>query len=58
MISSESRRNGLSKGAILFEKYAFLPGVKNRQKRVKIQPFRNGFHLQIANAPREIDPRC
>ena len=42
---SESIRNGLSKGAICFEKYAFLPSVKNRQNRVKILPFGNGFHL-------------
>ena len=45
MTPSESRRNGLSKGAIFFEKYAFLPSVKNRRKRVKIRPFGNGFHL-------------
>ena len=28
-----------------FEKYTFLMGVKNRQKRVKIQPFGNAFNL-------------
>ena len=44
MTPLESRTNGLSKG-VLKEKYAFLPGVKNRRKRVKIRPFGNGFHL-------------
>ena len=45
MSPSESRRNGLSKGANVFEKYTFLTNVKNRGKRVKIRPFGNGFHL-------------
>ena len=38
--SSERGRKGLSEDAIFFKKYAFLPGVKNRRKRVKIWDFR------------------
>ena len=45
LTSTERKRHGLSKGATFFFKYAFLLGVKNRRKRVKIRPFGNGFHL-------------
>ena len=36
---------GFLKMQLFSKKYAFLPGVKNRRKRVKIRAFRNGFIL-------------
>ena len=54
----KAEKTGFLKVQFFIKKYAFLPGVKNCRKRMKIRTFVNGFHLGIANAPREIDPRC